>query len=118
MHGDVISFYVEPDNQHVIMTVANPDNQHDTVRVPKTWLTAMTDAERDPYHTVLGDDDEHRKTGAFFAGSGGDGTVMEALTDAGWRVTWAEASYYYVMTAPDGSSITYIEGDIERGDTH
>jgi len=49
---------------------------------------------------------------AFFAGSGGDKTVTAALTEAGWRVTWAEASYYYTMTAPDGSAITYIEGDI------
>jgi hypothetical protein len=49
---------------------------------------------------------------AFFAGSGGDETVMDALQAAGWRVTWAEASYHYAMTAPDGSAITYVEGDI------
>lgn len=71
--------------------------------------------ERDPYHTVLGDN-PHRTTAGFFAGSGGDGTVMDALSDAGWRVIWAEASYYYTMQAPDGSMITYIEGDILRGE--
>lgn len=53
---------------------------------------------------------------AFFAGSGGDDTVMDALAAAGWRATWAEADYYYVMTAPDGDMITYIEGDVYRGD--
>jgi hypothetical protein len=52
---------------------------------------------------------------AFFAGSGGDGTVMESLLSAGWWVVWAESSYFYTMQAPDGSMITYIEGDICRG---
>ena len=52
----------------------------------------------------------------FFAGSGGDDTVMEALQAAGWTVTWAKASYYYVMRAPNGDEITYVEGDILRGD--
>lgn len=49
---------------------------------------------------------------AFFAGSGGDGTVLDALSAAGWRVTWIEADYHYAMTAPDGTGITYVEGDV------
>lgn len=53
---------------------------------------------------------------AFFAGSGGDDSLMEALEAAGWVVTWAEASYYYVMKAPNGDLITYVEGDVYRGD--
>ena len=68
-------------------------------------------AERNP-------DPYNESKRAFFAGSGGDGTVMDSLLDAGWRVTWSEASYYYTMQAPDGSKITYIEGDIEKGETH
>lgn len=55
---------------------------------------------------------------AFFAGSGGDKSVLGALSAAGWSVVWAEASYYYAMEAPDGSSITYIEGDIYPGARH
>jgi hypothetical protein len=51
----------------------------------------------------------------FFAGSGGDDTVYDALTDAGWRIVWMEADFYYAMQAPDGSAITYIEGDIRQG---
>jgi hypothetical protein len=67
--------------------------------------------ERNPYGA------DHANSGqGFFAGDGDD--VMEALTEAGWRCTWSEASYYFVMEAPDGSQITYIEGDIEQGDTH
>jgi hypothetical protein len=67
--------------------------------------------ERNPYgagHGVAGD--------GFFAGSGGDDSVWSALTDAGWTQVWAEAAYYYVMKAPDGSMITYVEGDVYRGD--
>ncbi|MFB7782087.1 hypothetical protein ACFC1D_05165 [Streptomyces vinaceus] len=53
---------------------------------------------------------------AFFAGSGGDDSVWDALNDAGWSQVWAEAHYYWAMRAPDGSIVTYIEGDIYRGD--
>lgn len=53
---------------------------------------------------------------AFFAGSGGDDTVEDALYDAGWRELWRQAHYYWAMQAPDGSVITYVEGDVYRGD--
>jgi hypothetical protein len=51
----------------------------------------------------------------FFAGTGGDDTVQEALSAAGWEITWGNA-IYYVMSAPNGDQITYCEGDIYRGD--
>jgi hypothetical protein len=54
----------------------------------------------------------------FFAGSGGNDTVWDALSTAGWNVTWSEAEYYFVAQAPDGSVITYVEGDVYRGDRH
>ncbi|NEC21190.1 hypothetical protein [Streptomyces parvus] len=53
---------------------------------------------------------------AHFAGSGGDGTVRASLFAAGWELVWQEADYFWVMKAPDDSMITYIEGDIYRGD--
>ena len=53
----------------------------------------------------------------FFAGSGGDGSVEEALSAAGWRHTWRQTHYYWVMQAPNGDKVTYVEGDIYRGDT-
>lgn len=52
---------------------------------------------------------------AFFAGSGGDRQLREALRDAGWRTVWAEASYYYTMVSPTGDLLTYTEGDVDRG---
>lgn len=51
----------------------------------------------------------------FFAGSGGDDTLMGALYDAGWSLAWAEASYHWAMRAPDGTGITYVEGDLYPG---
>lgn len=67
--------------------------------------------DRNPYGPDRGNPGD-----AFFAGSGGDRTVAAALRTAGWKTIWAEAAYYYVKRAPDGSTITYIEGDIYRGD--
>ncbi|MFJ7280961.1 hypothetical protein [Kitasatospora sp. NPDC098663] len=69
--------------------------------------------ERNPY----GPDWDGRDGGAqgYFAGSGGDNTVAEALDEAGWDYVWAKAGYYWCMKAPDDSMITYIEGDIYGG---
>lgn len=68
--------------------------------------------ERNPYGSAerMGPDE------GFFAGSGGSDTVMEALDDAGWTVAYAESGIHYVMQAPDGSRITYCEGDVALGD--
>lgn len=56
-------------------------------------------------------------TDAFFCGSGGDRSLFSALSVAGWRMTWAEANYYYVAKHPEtGEVITYVEGDIYEGD--
>lgn len=52
----------------------------------------------------------------FFAGSGGDNTVDDALDTAGWRYLWSRAGYWWAMQAPDGSVVTYCEGDLYRGD--
>lgn len=51
----------------------------------------------------------------FFEGSGGDEQVYDALREAGWKVVWAEADYYWCMRAPNGDLITYTEGDVDRG---
>ncbi|MCV6988679.1 hypothetical protein H7I87_00400 [Mycobacterium timonense] len=53
---------------------------------------------------------------AFFGGSGGDRQLMSALREAGWAIVWAEAVYYFVAKDPAGDLLTYIEGDVYRGD--
>lgn len=58
---------------------------------------------------------EGHNSPAFFAGSGGDESLDGALTQAGWDYAWSEASYHWAMIAPDGTGITYVEGDIFPG---
>ncbi len=53
---------------------------------------------------------------AFFAGSGGDGSPIWHLDEAGWSTIWWRADYHWALRAPDGSAITYVEGDIFEGD--
>jgi hypothetical protein len=67
--------------------------------------------ERNPYGHGVG------STDGFFAGSGGGGTVADALFTAGWVTVWWEAGYHYCLRAPDGSEITYVEGDIYIGNS-
>lgn len=55
---------------------------------------------------------------AFFAGSGGDRTVHDSLTLAGWHTVAFDASYYYALkNLATGDTLTYIEGDLLRGDS-
>ena len=53
---------------------------------------------------------------AFFAGSGGDRQLIEAMFNAGWRIITAESHVYWVMHHPlTGDPVTYIEGDVYIG---
>ena len=53
---------------------------------------------------------------AFFAGSGGDYQLSEALFDAGWDIHSIEGDYHWTATHPrTGDSLTYCEGDVYRG---
>lgn len=53
---------------------------------------------------------------AFIDGTGSDLTLEEVLMKAGWRTVWAEADYYYVSRSKTGEMLTYVEGDVYRGD--
>lgn len=53
---------------------------------------------------------------AFFAGSGGEASLAAALRQAGWQTVAVRAEYYYTMTHPRTNEfLTYIEGDLVRG---
>lgn len=69
--------------------------------------------DRNPYGTGRSGMDE--VADGFFWGSGSDDPVDVALVFAGWRYLWGNA-IHWAMRAPDGSAITYCEGDIYRGD--
>lgn len=65
---------------------------------------------------ILGGSENAGSGDAFFAGGGGDGRVSDSLESAGWEFVWRDAWYYYVMAAPNGDMITYVEGDVYKGD--
>jgi hypothetical protein len=49
---------------------------------------------------------------AFFP-DGADDTLMAALQDAGWRVSWADAYYHYgARCVASGAQLEYVEGDV------
>ena len=83
---------------------------------------AAVDAQIEQLKSARSSADVIRILGPESASSGdaffnGDGDEMEdALLDAGWRTYRYEAPYYWVMKAPDGSLITYTEGDVSEGD--
>lgn len=59
---------------------------------------------------LLGGADERGR--GFFAGSGGDRSLLSALIEAGWRVA-AAAYYHYLAQHPEtGECLEYIEGDV------
>lgn len=70
-------------------------------------VTRILSHERNPYGANASSQGD-----GFYAGSGGEHSVLDALYKAGWTVKWMQAAYYYAMTAPNGDIVTYIEGDI------
>lgn len=65
---------------------------------------------------ILRRDDDTGCGDAFFDGSGGNRQVSDSLEEAGWEYVWSEWGHHYAIKAPDGSVITYCEGDIYKGD--
>jgi hypothetical protein len=56
-----------------------------------------------------------RSSGDAFFPDGGDDTLADALTDAGWTVTYLEGTYLYRASHPSGAVLTYVEGDLFEG---
>ncbi|MFJ4174028.1 hypothetical protein [Microbacterium sp. NPDC089696] len=52
----------------------------------------------------------------FFAGSGGDRTLAEELRRSGWEHVWGDRIFYVMRHPVSGEVLTYIEGDVVRGD--
>lgn len=54
---------------------------------------------------------------AFCEGSGGDRGLADALFDEreGWSMVWYDAHYYWCAEDVNGNQLSYIEGDVERG---
>lgn len=55
---------------------------------------------------------------AFFAGSGGDALLADALFKAGWRTIAVAAPYHYCKRhTVTEELLSYTEGDVQRGNT-
>lgn len=52
---------------------------------------------------------------AFFPG-GADETLADALYRAGWSIDYREGDYVWVGTSRTREQLTYVEGDVYRGD--
>lgn len=82
------------------------DETLDRVATCRT-VQAVFDVLNETYPASSGD--------AFHPG-GGDRDLLSVL-EAGWRVVWMVAPYHYSLDQPDGQDrLTYIEGDVLRGD--
>ena len=87
------------------------------------WYWAIIDRQRGRLRVartagdvlrILGGKDNASSGDGFYGGDGED--MWEALRAAGWSDVWSEAGYHWAMRAPDGSVVTYCEGDVYAGD--
>lgn len=81
---------------------------------PRTFAELKTIIET-LFHPVMGD---IPYSGDTFFPSGGDDTIADALSDAGWRLRYREGDYWYDAQHPEtGEVVTYQEGDLYKRDT-
>ena len=71
--------------------------------------------------TILNERFNPSSGAAFFGGSGGDTQLLDKLywdrADNTWRVVRYDAPYYWCLADTNGDLLTYIEGDVYRGNT-
>lgn len=77
---------------------------------------AVSGATFDAVRAVLGGGEDANS--AFFGGSGGDRTLQSALRRAGWVFVKGDAIYYVMQHEESGELLTYVEGDVLRGDQY
>lgn len=51
---------------------------------------------------------------AFFPG-GGNRDMLGTLMESGWSTVWVRAEYYFAAKDRNGDAVTYVEGDLYRG---
>lgn len=86
---------------------------------PATFDAVKAVLDASPTATYPGPFFANTPDSSFFGDGGGDRSLLGSLIEAGWVVTWQDAWYYYVARHPvTGEQLTYVEGDVLRGDQH
>ena len=71
--------------------------------------------------TILNEHFNPSSGDAFFGGSGGDNQLLDKLywerTERAWTMVRCDADYYWCLADAHGDLLTYIEGDVYRGNT-
>jgi hypothetical protein len=71
--------------------------------------------------TILNEHFQCEGGAAFFGGSGGDTQLLDKLywerRNRTWQIVRYDAPYYWCLADPNGDLLTYIEGDVYRGNT-
>ena len=69
--------------------------------------------------TILNDHFQPSSGAAFFGGSGGDRQLLDVLhwdrEPHSWKLVRYDAPYYWCIADKDGAQLTYVEGDLYRG---
>ncbi|WP_241473980.1 hypothetical protein [Mycolicibacterium neoaurum] len=70
---------------------------------------------------ILNEHFEPQGGDAFFGGSGGDTQLLDKLhwdrPERTWNIVRYDATYYWCLADAHGDLLTYIEGDVYRGNT-
>lgn len=56
-----------------------------------------------------------KSAGDAFFPNGGDRDLAGTLMETGWSFIWSRADYYFAARDKGGNAITFVEGDIYRG---
>lgn len=84
-------------------------------QVDNALADARVSRTADELITALNQWHEPSSGDAFFAGSGGDNQLVDALDRGVWQVTYIESDYHWTaLSGVDGSGIEYVEGDVYK----
>ncbi len=91
------------------------DQFWDEIRRVLTSVAHATTADELIAVVATGPDQTSGSGDAFFAGSGGDDQLLDALDTNVWTVFDVKARYWWkARSTKDNSAIEYIEGDVNK----
>lgn len=96
--------------------MADPFWDHIDEQLKKVMAATTVDEVLAACPPVMFDGSPNPGSDGFFEGSGGDTSMLDALDAApGWVIETFKAEYYFCMRDPQGDLLSYVEGDLYRG---